>query len=187
MRGERGREAVRREALRLFAEHGIDAVSIRDIAAAAAMSAANIYAHHASKEALVTTLFREGYAEYGRLLADAAAGAGRPFRGRLDAMIRLICRLHDEDAIRFRFLITAQHAQIRDIARNTDNPVEIICRAVAEAMAEGAVPAGDHDLLGLAVIGVVVQAATGHLYGRLTGGLVGRADILADLCWRLLR
>jgi AcrR family transcriptional regulator len=68
------RDLIGTEALRLFVEHGVDAVSVRDIAAACDMKASNLYAHFASKDALVAGLFHEGYAEYGALLAETAAG-----------------------------------------------------------------------------------------------------------------
>ncbi|NUP54174.1 MAG: TetR family transcriptional regulator [Catenulispora sp.] len=46
------RAVIRDEALRLFAEHGPDAVSVRQIAAAAGVSAALVVHHFGSKEAL---------------------------------------------------------------------------------------------------------------------------------------
>lgn len=46
------RAVIRDEALRLFAQHGPDAVSVRQIAAAAGVSAALVVHHFGSKEAL---------------------------------------------------------------------------------------------------------------------------------------
>ena len=69
--------------------------------------------------------------------------ATAPFRVRLDRLIRTICRLHDEDNIRFRFLIMTQHGFLRDVPHDERNPVEIICRAVAAAMTAGKSPDGN--------------------------------------------
>src|ERR1700753_4153624 len=80
------RELIREQALRLFAERGVDAVSARDIAAASTMRPSNLYAHWDSMQALVSDLFLEGYAEYGRLMEEACAGGG-PFRARLARMV----------------------------------------------------------------------------------------------------
>ena len=38
----------------------------------------------------------------------------------------------------------------------------------------------------MALIGLIVQPATGLLYGRLTGGLTERADAISALCQRIL-
>ncbi|MEJ0019460.1 MAG: helix-turn-helix domain-containing protein [Acetobacteraceae bacterium] len=179
------RDLIKSQATRLFVEHGVDAVSVRDIAAACAMKPSNLYAHFTSKDALVAELFHEGYAEYGALLADAAGGAA-PFRVRLERMVRAICRLHDEDNARFRFLIMTQHGFLRDVARDERNPVEVICRAVAGAMAAGEIPRREPDLMAMALIGIIVQPATARLYGRLQGGLRERADDIVAMCWRAL-
>lgn len=179
------RDLIKSEATRLFVAHGVDAVSVRDIAAACEMKASNLYAHFASKDALVAELFREGYADYGAVLAEAAAGA-EPFRVRLARMIRAICRLHDEDAVRFRFLILTQHAFLGDVPHDDSNPVEIICRAVAAAMETNEIPSREPELMAMAVIGIIVQPATACLYGRLDGGLVDRADEIVAIAWRAL-
>ena len=179
------RQTIREEALRLFAECGVDAVSVRDIATKCEMKAPNLYAHYESKEALVEELFKEGYADYGDALAEAACGKG-PFRVRLDRMVRAICRLHDEDEKRFRFLIMAQHALLKKIPKDGRNPVEVICRAVAAAMEDGEIPRRDPVLMAGAVIGIIIQPATFRLYDRLQGDLVPRADEIVAMCWRML-
>ena len=179
------RDTIKSEALRLFVERGVDGVSVRDIAAACDMKPGNLYAHFASKEDLVSELFHEGYGSYGAMLGDAAAGAG-PFRPRLERMVRLICRLHDEDNLRFRFLLMTQHGYLATVAADERNPVEILCRAVAAAMAAGEIPAREPELMSLALIGTIVQPATGRLYGRLHGSLSERADEIVAMCWRVL-
>ena len=177
------RELIKAEALRLFVERGVDAVSVRDIAAACDMKASNLYAHFAAKEALVAELFHEGYGEYGALLA-AAAQQPAPFRRRLESMVRTICRLHDEDNIRFRFLVMTQHGYLKHVARDERNPVEVICRSVRTAMEAGEIPTREAEFVAMAVIGMIVQPATARLYGRLPGGLLERADEIVAMCWR---
>jgi AcrR family transcriptional regulator len=179
------RDLIKTEAMRLFVVHGTDAVSVRDIAVACDMKPSNLYAHFASKEALTAELFHAGYGEYGAILHDAATGAA-PFRVRLARLVRTICRLHDEDNTRFRFLVMTQHGFLADVARDERNPVEVICRAVADAMDTGEIPRREPDLMAMALIGIIVQPATARLYGRLHGGLTERADELVAMCWRAL-
>lgn len=171
--------------MRLFVEHGADAVSVRDIAGACGMKASNLYAHFISKDAWVAELFHDGYREYGAILADAAE-SDAPFRARLDRMIRTICRLHDDDNVRFRFLIMTQHGFLRDVARDEHNPVEVLCRSVAAAMAAGETSRREPELMAMALIGIIVQPATARLYGRLQGGLLERADDIVAMCRRAL-
>ena len=88
--------------------------------------------------------------------------------------------------LRFRFLVMTQHGFLRSVERGDRNPVEIICRVVAEAMTEGDIPKREPELMAMAVIGLIVQPATGILYGRLTGKLLDRADDIVAMCWRAL-
>jgi AcrR family transcriptional regulator len=150
------RDLIKGEALKLFVEHGVDAVSVRDIAAACEMKASNLYAHFASKDALVAELFSEGYAEYGALIREQATAPG-PFRVRLEQIVRAICRLHDEDNIRLRFLVMTQHGFLCHVARDERNPVEVIYRAVSGAMDAGEIPHREPELMAMALIGLTVQ------------------------------
>jgi AcrR family transcriptional regulator len=179
------REVIKAQAMRLFVDRGVDAVSVRDIAAACAMKPSNLYAHFASREALVAELFHDGYAAYGDILAGIAAAPGS-FRDRLECLVREICRLHDKDNIRFRFLVMTQHGFLHHVERTERNPVEVICRAVETAMEAGEIPSREPELMALAIIGLIVQPATGLLYGRLRGGLLQRAGAIVAMCWRVL-
>jgi len=56
-----GKLRIMRHALRLFAEKGLSATSIRDIAAAAGLSNPALYKHFKSKDELAQTLFQQAY------------------------------------------------------------------------------------------------------------------------------
>jgi AcrR family transcriptional regulator len=176
------RQRIKEEATRLFVEHGVGDVSVRDIATAVGMKAPNLYAHFRSREDLVRELFSEGYAAYSNLLAEAAE-ARTDFRGKLEAMVRLICRLHDEDMVRFRFLLLSQHGSLAHIRRDdTRNPVDTLQRTIEAAMHRGEIPRRDPALLAAMVVGMVVQTATCVLYGRITTTMSDLADTLVSAC-----
>jgi AcrR family transcriptional regulator len=179
------KERIKREAMRLFVEHGVDAVSMRDIAEAVGMKAPSLYAHFRGREELIGALFYASYTEYGRVLSEAALMPGG-FRRQLDAMVRAICALHGEDELLFNFLLLTQHASLRQSMPEDRNPVEVICRWVAKAMSAGEIPAGNATLAAGAIIGVIVQNATFRLYGRLPEGLIDHADEIVALCLRIV-
>lgn len=181
----RKRDLIKQQAQRLFAERGVDAVSVRDLATACGMAPPNLYAHFKSKDDLVAELFNEGYAELGAMMREVVAVPG-PFRARLGRIVTLACRLHDEDHDRFRFLIMVQHGHLAQVVRDQTNPVEVIASAVAAAMAAGEIPPGDPNLGAAVIVGLIVQPATFMLYGRLSGGLLPLAETLAAICWRAL-
>jgi AcrR family transcriptional regulator len=180
--GSRTRSSIRAAALRLFVERGVDGVSVRDIADASGVRPSTLYVHWPSKEAMVAQMFSEGYDAYGRRISAAAFGE-HGFRRRLEAMIRAICRLHDEDRHLFQFLLLSQHACLARVAV-ANSPVEALHAEVALAVARGEA-AGDPALLTAAVVGVVVQAATFHLYGSIGRSLGEAADDIVALCLRL--
>ncbi|HVZ07459.1 TetR/AcrR family transcriptional regulator [Rhodopila sp.] len=180
------RDRIMRAAMRLFVAHGIDAVSLRDIADAVGIKAPSLYAHFRSRDALVQEMFQTGYAAYGRRLAAAAATEGR-FPAKLDAMVRTVCRLQAEDDILFGFLLLTQHAGLRSIPiEEADNPVRILCDAVAAGMAAGDIPPRDPVLIAAAVMGVILQPATFLLYGRLAGNLSAMQDQIVALAMRVV-
>ena len=183
MRGGDTRVRIKQQAMQLFAARGIDGVSVRDIADAVGMKPSNLYAHFRSREDLVEELFAEGYAAYGATLAEALGGvpAAAGFAQRLGIMVAVICRLHDTDTTRFRFLLLSQHASLPNLpAGNT--PIDLVQLAVTQAMATGQLPARDPALATAMIVGVVLQTATFHLYGRITQALTEMQDSLTAAC-----
>jgi hypothetical protein len=99
----------------------------------------------------------------------------------------MICRLHDDETDRFRFLLLTQHSSLQGIdPRSAANPVEIIQKAVDEAMQAGEIPDGDPALVTAALMGVVLQAATFRMYGRIDRTMVECALELTDLCLKVV-
>jgi len=171
--------------MRLFVARGIDAVSIRDIAEASGVRPSTLYVHWPSRDALIADLFATGYAEYGRRVAEVA-GPPAPFRTRFAAIVRLICQFEAEDEILFNFLLLTQHRQLSGIPEGAATPIEIIQQAVTAAMAGGEIPAGDPALVTAALVGIVLQTATFHVYRRIGKGLNEMADQLVALCMKVL-
>jgi len=177
------RDLIKAQALRLFAQHGVDAVSVQDIATACAMAKPNLYAHFRSKDALVHTLFEEGYRDYAAQMQAALAQPGS-FPHRLGRLVRLICRLHDEDAPRFRFILMTQHSNLPTAELGEANPIDIVQALITAAINAGEIPRQDPVLLTALIVGLVVQPATFIQYARLPAPLLTHAPAITKACLR---
>jgi AcrR family transcriptional regulator len=183
-RGAQTRERIIQGALRLFAEKGVDATSIRDIASSAAISEPAIYRHFRSKEDLVWEIFWSGYRDLGALLGSIEAKGG--LRERLTTMVETICALFDRDQALFRFLLLTQHGQLGKITEREKSPVQVLHDQLAAAIKAGALPQQNAELATSTVFGIVLQAATFRIYGRLDQPLSHYAPNLAASCWAAL-
>ncbi|HLZ65710.1 MAG TPA: TetR/AcrR family transcriptional regulator [Aliidongia sp.] len=182
--GRPTKEKIRHAALALFVERGADAVSLRDIAEAVGIRPSTIYVHWASREALVTELFVEGYGAYGARVAAAIADADG-FAAKLEAAIRTVCRLESEDHTLFKFLLLTQHGSLSVIGDGDRNPIDLLGHLIADAARSGEISAPDPALLTAFVVGAVVQPATFRLYGRIDRSLEEMANEIVATCLSL--
>lgn len=81
-------------ALKLFAEHGYAGASVRDVAAAAGVKPATIYAHYASKEHLLAELCRVGHDEHYRAVRQAVLACGGDPRDQIVAYVHAHVGFH---------------------------------------------------------------------------------------------
>ena len=177
MRATGVKARAERAAIDLFAAHGVDGVSIADIASAAGISQGALYRHYRGKKELVSRLFADAYRQTG---ADLATIVRREtgFAARIDAMVAQFCALYDRDAALFRFLLLAQHDLLPATSQD-DAPAAVIEQAVADAICTGEIAAVDVAGAAAVMMGIVLQTALFHIYGRLDGPLVPRAPALA--------
>jgi AcrR family transcriptional regulator len=172
------KERVDRAAVELFSARGIDGVSIADIAIAAGVSQGALYRHYRSKDELAAQLFSTAYRRTGAELATIVAAA-RGFANRIGAMVAHFCTLYDRDPALFRFMLLSQHDLLPRIDDSGGAPVAAIETAIAEAIAAAEIAAVDVSVAAAAVMGIILQTALFHLYGRLDGPLMPRAPALA--------
>jgi AcrR family transcriptional regulator len=86
-------------ALRLFAEHGYGATSIRDIVAEAGIQPASLYSHYPSKEHLLAEIARIGNEELHQRLRAALLECPPDPREQLVALVSTHARLHANYAV----------------------------------------------------------------------------------------
>lgn len=89
-----GSGRVLEAALKLFAERGYAATSVRDVAAAAGVKPATIYAHYPSKEHILAELCRVGHEEQYRSVRTAVLASGGAPRDQIVAYVRAHVGFH---------------------------------------------------------------------------------------------
>lgn len=107
--------AILTAAERLFARHGFDAVSIRDIAAEAGVNSALVGYHHGTKEALYRSLFSRRYVDFNaQRLRRLASTSLEPYsKQSLESLVRawsepLLMLLRDESHHDFIVLLSRE-------------------------------------------------------------------------------
>jgi len=177
MRSTGARAKVERAAIDLFAARGVDGVTIGEVAARAGVSQGALYRHYPSKEDLAWNLFATAYLRTGAELGDIRRRE-RDFRTRIGAMVAHFCALYDRDPALFRFMLIAQHNLLPRIGPDQRTPVDEVAETVADAVRAGEVPSVNPLAGAAAILGVILQTAVFHIYGRLPGALSLRAASL---------
>jgi AcrR family transcriptional regulator len=171
------RAKVERAAVELFAAHGVEGVSIGEIAAAAGVSQGALYRHYRGKEDLAWTLFSTAYLRTGAELAEIRERQ-RGFQARVGAMVEHFCALYDRDPALFRFMLVVQHNLLPRVRPGQRTPVDEVAETVRDAARAGEIAAVDPLAGAAAILGVILQTAVFHIYGRLDGALSPRAPSL---------
>src|SRR4029079_7257502 len=89
------------------------------------------------------------------------------------------CALYDRDPALFRFMLLAQHGLLPRVPTDRRTPVRAVADAVRDAAQAGEIDAVDPVAAAAAVMGIVLQTALFHVYGRLSGPLSARVPELA--------
>lgn len=174
-------ERILQAAKRLFAERGYDGVSIRDIAAAAAVSKANVFHHFSNKWELYSAVMENSSgsvrALLDRLPEDGAATADtlRQF-----AAGHLRCLFGEADATRLfiRQLLDTREAEDRQLAENlVERNFQQAVQRLRELQERGEVRA-DADPAQLALLLGGVNVAAFELQNVLRR--IGAGNLLDD-------
>jgi hypothetical protein len=94
-------------------------------------------------------------------------------------MIAHFCALYDDDPALFRFMLLTQHGFLPRIPSGSRTPVDAVADLVSNAVAKSRLTPIDPALGAAVIMGVILQSATFHIYGRLGGSLSARAPALA--------
>ncbi len=168
VRPDNRREELLLAAARLFAAHGFEATSMRDIAREVGMLAGSMYYHFASKEELVAAAHARGVAQIIAAVSQAIDGIAEPWP-RLEAACRahLGSLLGDEvfaAVVLQEFSRVSPELRTRLIAQRDD--YERLFARLVDALPVA--PGVDRRLLRLMLLGALNWAPTWYRQGAAT-------------------
>jgi AcrR family transcriptional regulator len=185
-RAEATRARLLAAAVSAFAERGYHATTTRDIAAAAGMSPAALYVHHASKEELLYEIARRGHEEVLAALASCAA-AGDP-AGQLRATVYAFAEFHVRSHTSARVInyelaaLTPEHYTEINAARRE---IEWTFRRIIErGIGDGSFDLADARMPALAIVSLGVDITRWYHPGGFTAGEIAAA--YADMALRIV-
>jgi AcrR family transcriptional regulator len=178
-RAEATRARLLAAAVSAFAERGYHATTTRDIAAAAGMSPAALYVHHASKEELLYEIARRGHEEVLAALGAAlASGAGDP-AGQLRATVYAFAEFHVRSHTSARVInyelaaLTPEHyAEIHAARREIEGTFR---RIIECGIADGSFDLADARMPALAIVSLGVDITRWYHPGGFAAGEIAAA------------
>lgn len=174
------RDDILRAAIRLFARHGVDGTTVRDIAGEAGVTDAAIYKHFEGKEVVALAVFVRYSDLYTRVI-DGAANRPGAFRQRLDRLVAEMVALHDEDPFGLMLLGQRHHTYAR-IPADHRRPVAALTEFVADGVKSGEIPPQDPKLSAALLTGALVRLAVFSDLGFVPTRL---AEVLPEIQSRL--
>ena len=204
--GQKTKARIERMALELFAEKGIHATTVRDIAARSQVAEGSLYRYYPSKDALARRLFlTHADAIRAELMAlQQAARLRQDWRfndctlivtlepcpmcagALVQASIIYICDLYDRDPVLFSYLFLSEPSTLRSLGVIDTLPQDAITAALVEAFTRRGQTERDPVLVTAQIMGTLLQAATYHLYGKLTKPLADYSDELFFAVFKIL-
>jgi len=176
---------IRRAAMELFVEKGIEGTTIRDIALRARAAEGTMYRHFPGKEALALAIFLE---ELEALLSDLEriVEEEASCRETIFAMIREFYAFFEDDPVRFSYLLLSEHAFLRRLPEGTVLPTDLLRGVLRRGIASGELRRIDPDLATAYVFGIVARVPLFKITGKIRADLRELAPEVARDCWILL-
>lgn len=175
--GAQTRQRICEEALKLFAEKGYEATSVRDISTAVGVADAALYRHFPSKADIARAVFNTHYGELASDIGDIRE-RDLPLAESVGELVALLCDLFDERPQVFTFILLNQHDHLRFID-DRENAVAELIAIMSRARTRGEHAVDDAELAASMALGVALQPAVFKLYGRLPGPLRVHREVIA--------
>jgi len=179
------RPVIVRAATSLFAEKGIDATSMRDIADAAGVREAAIYRHFTGKEDLARDIFMSWYGWHSTELQRIVNGSGNT----LDQLREIVG--HEFSAVTehseaFLYFCGNEARFARDLPPEITSVRRIFTAFIKAGQARGEVRLASPELLADMLSGALCAVALAWLGTGRRKKLGAQLDEVVDGCWRMI-
>ena len=179
------RAALLERAEHTVRKHGVQALSLRELARDVGVSHGAPRRHFADRDALLEALAIAGFERLARELQAAVEDAGPGFDARVAALARAYVGFATRDASLLELMFAAKHRDGAEPVRAAADRAFVIPLAVIGAGQQaGEVVAGEPDSIALAAFAMLQGLAT-----MATGGMLGDQDpdaVVAAAVQRLL-
>lgn len=179
------RAALLAQAEQTLRQHGLDGLSLRELARQIGVSHAAPRRHFADRQALLDALAESGFARLGAELRAAAERAGEDYEARLRATNLAYVRFAINDAALLELMFAGKHReQAGALHEAADRAFSVILELMEEGQAGGVLEPGDPERIGLLLFATMQGIAA-----LVTAGIVAPEQVdslVADAIGRFL-
>jgi AcrR family transcriptional regulator len=170
-------------ALRLFADRGIKATTIRDIAHEAGVTEGALYRHFESKEQLAQSLFGECAASlHGALTASVTGVQGA--HKRLSALARAFFQFAEDNPEAYEYVMARHHDKVGGLRPDQPLPKDVFVEVIEQGVNDKELRVLDPHLGAAIAIGMLLRTIF-----FLDRGLIksSRDEVIGEVCETLQR
>jgi AcrR family transcriptional regulator len=180
------RAALIAQAEQTVREHGVEQLSLRELARRVGVSHGAPRRHFPDRQALLDALAEAGFERLGAELRAAVDGAGEDFEARLRATATAYVRFATRDAALLELMFAGKHQQQAGALQEASyRAFAVILELIQQGQANGALEPGEPERVGLVLFATIQGIAA-----LVTGGMIDdeRLDlVVADAIARFLR
>ena len=169
------------EAERTLRDHGLEALSLRDLARQAGVSHAAPRRHFADRQALLDALAEAGFARLDDEMRQAIDGAGQDYEARLRAVAAGYVRFAIRDAALLELMFGAKNANVEPpgtLRAAAERVFSAFGDLIDTGQQAGVLPPGDPERLRLLLVATLQGIAALVTSGRVQPGQVD--PLIAD-------
>jgi AcrR family transcriptional regulator len=176
------RAALLAQAEQNLREHGLERLSLRDLARQIGVSHGAPRRHFADRQGLLDALAESGFARLGGQLRAAAENAGEDYEARLRATGNAYVHFAINDAALLELMFAGkQHDQAGELHEAADRAFSVILELVEEGQAHGVLEPGEPDQIGLLLFatmqGIAALVTAGIVLPEQVDSLVADATV----------
>jgi AcrR family transcriptional regulator len=167
------RAALLAQAEQTLREHGLEGLSLRELARQIGVSHGAPRRHFADRQALLDALAETGFARLGAQLRAAAESAGEDYEARLRATGLAYVRFAISDAALLELMFAGKEREQAGVLHEAaDRAFSVILELIEEGQGNGALEPGEPERIGLLLFATVQGIAA-----LVTVGIVARTQI----------